>query len=75
MFDALDAWLRLSAARLHDQAPALTALDQAIGDGDHGINMDRGFTAIVASLDAGIARGRDRPAPRRRHAADRPAGR
>ena len=33
---------------IHDQAAALTALDQAIGDGDHGINMDRGFTAIVA---------------------------
>src|SRR6202011_4953548 len=29
----------------------LTQLDQAIGDGDHGINMDRGFTAIVAMLD------------------------
>jgi len=53
MFDALESWLRLSAARLHDQAGALTALDQAIGDGDHGINMDRGFTAIVAMLDAG----------------------
>jgi dihydroxyacetone kinase-like protein len=55
MLDALESWLRLSAQRLHDQAAALTALDQAIGDGDHGINMDRGFTAIVASLDAGIA--------------------
>ena len=38
--------------RLHEQAATLTALDQAIGDGDHGINMDRGFTAIVATLDA-----------------------
>jgi phosphoenolpyruvate---glycerone phosphotransferase subunit DhaL len=55
MFDALESWLRLSAQRLHDQAAALTALDQAIGDGDHGINMDRGFTAIVTSLDGGIA--------------------
>jgi dihydroxyacetone kinase-like protein len=55
MFDALESWLRLSAQRLHDQAAALTALDQAIGDGDHGINMDRGFTAIVASLESGIA--------------------
>jgi dihydroxyacetone kinase-like protein len=55
MFDALESWLRLSAQRLHDQAAALTALDQAIGDGDHGINMDRGFTAIVASLESGMA--------------------
>jgi len=47
----LDTWLRLAAARLHDQATMLTRLDQAIGDGDHGINMDRGFTAIVAMLD------------------------
>jgi phosphoenolpyruvate---glycerone phosphotransferase subunit DhaL len=55
MFDALESWLRLSAERLHDRAAALTALDQAIGDGDHGINMDRGFTAILAMLDAGVA--------------------
>jgi dihydroxyacetone kinase-like protein len=47
-----DAWLRLAAERLHQQATTLTQLDQAIGDGDHGINMDRGFTAIVAMLDA-----------------------
>jgi len=47
-----DAWLRLSAERFHDQATTLTQLDQATGDGDHGINMDRGFTAIVAMLDA-----------------------
>ena len=55
MHDALAAWLRTAAARLHDEAPALTALDQAIGDGDHGINMDRGFSAIVAKLDAQVA--------------------
>jgi phosphoenolpyruvate---glycerone phosphotransferase subunit DhaL len=53
MFDALESWLRLCAERIHDQAAALTALDQAIGDGDHGINMDRGFTAIRAQLDGG----------------------
>jgi dihydroxyacetone kinase-like protein len=53
MFDALETWLRLSAERIHDQADALTALDRAIGDGDHGLNMDRGFTAIRAQLDAG----------------------
>jgi len=51
MIDIIDAWLRLAASRLHDQAATLTALDQAIGDGDHGTNMDRGFKAIVASLD------------------------
>ena len=56
MLHALEVWLRSAATRIHEEAPALTALDQAIGDGDHGINMDRGFTAIVAALDA-------RPAP------------
>jgi phosphoenolpyruvate---glycerone phosphotransferase subunit DhaL len=56
MHDGVTAWLRAAAVRIHDAAPSLTALDQAIGDGDHGINMDRGFTAIVAMLD-------ERPAP------------
>ncbi|HET7726179.1 MAG TPA: dihydroxyacetone kinase subunit DhaL [Candidatus Limnocylindrales bacterium] len=51
MIDVIEAWLRLAAARIHEQAGALTALDQAIGDGDHGTNMDRGFSAIVAALD------------------------
>ena len=51
--ERLEAWLRLSARRLHEEAAALTALDQAIGDGDHGTNMDRGFGAIVAALDGG----------------------
>jgi dihydroxyacetone kinase-like protein len=31
----------------------LTELDSAIGDADHGINMDRGFTAVQAELSAG----------------------
>jgi len=53
MFDVLETWLRRSAERIHEAAPELTALDQAIGDGDHGTNMDRGFTAIVVQLDAG----------------------
>jgi len=56
MLETLDTWLRTAAERIHDEAANLTALDQAIGDGDHGINMDRGFKAIVAALDA-------RPAP------------
>jgi len=38
---AVDA-IRVSADRL-------TALDQAIGDGDHGVNMRRGFEAIAAA--------------------------
>lgn len=44
------AWLRRSALALHEQRDYLTGLDAAIGDGDHGINMDRGFTAVMAKL-------------------------
>ncbi len=44
-------WLRDLAATLHDNAAYLTELDSAIGDADHGSNMDRGFAAVVAVLD------------------------
>ncbi|MBN9010078.1 MAG: dihydroxyacetone kinase subunit L, partial [Rhizobiales bacterium] len=37
-------------------AGELTALDQAIGDGDHGINMKRGFEAVLADVDAHAAK-------------------
>ena len=39
------------ARRVIDHADELTALDQAIGDGDHGINMRRGSEAVLADLD------------------------
>ena len=51
MQEGVIAWLRAAAVRVREEAPALTALDQAIGDGDHGINLNRGFAAIVAMLD------------------------
>lgn len=44
-------WLRDLAATLHENAAYLTELDSAIGDADHGSNMDRGFKAVVAVLD------------------------
>lgn len=49
---AIVAWLERSAARLHEQRAYLTDLDAAIGDADHGVNMDRGFTAVMAKLQA-----------------------
>jgi phosphoenolpyruvate---glycerone phosphotransferase subunit DhaL len=55
MLEILDTWLRTAAERIHAEAPRLTELDQAIGDGDHGINMDRGFKAIVVALDGQAA--------------------
>jgi phosphoenolpyruvate---glycerone phosphotransferase subunit DhaL len=39
------------ARRVIEHADELTALDRAIGDGDHGINMRRGFEAVLADLD------------------------
>jgi dihydroxyacetone kinase-like protein len=39
-------WLERIADVLHENAAYLTQLDSAIGDADHGINMDRGFTAL-----------------------------
>jgi dihydroxyacetone kinase-like protein len=48
--DAL-RWVRAFAAAVAREKEYLTALDAAIGDADHGINMDRGMTAAVAALD------------------------
>lgn len=52
---ALRRFVEVFADRIHDRRDELTQLDSAIGDADHGINMDRGFTAArarVADLDA-----------------------
>jgi len=51
MIDKFTGWLRDSAKVLHENAAYLTELDSAIGDADHGANMDRGFAAVVAMLD------------------------
>ena len=44
-------WLTASAAVLREQRDYLTQLDAAIGDADHGTNMDRGFAAVVERLE------------------------
>jgi dihydroxyacetone kinase-like protein len=49
---ALTAWVREFARLVHDQRDTLTQLDSAIGDADHGANLDRGMTAAVAALEA-----------------------
>lgn len=38
------------AARIKEHRDELVQLDSAIGDADHGINLDRGFTAVLAKL-------------------------
>ncbi|HYY78462.1 MAG TPA: dihydroxyacetone kinase subunit DhaL [Actinomycetes bacterium] len=49
--DQAGAWVRRSAAVVEVQASYLTRLDAAIGDGDHGTNMNRGFKAALQRLD------------------------
>ncbi|BEL02080.1 dihydroxyacetone kinase subunit DhaL [Actinoplanes sichuanensis] len=44
-------WLRAVADSVAADADELTKLDSAIGDGDHGVNLRRGFTAVTALLD------------------------
>ncbi|MGH7911765.1 MAG: dihydroxyacetone kinase subunit DhaL, partial [Candidatus Dormibacteraceae bacterium] len=51
MGEALDVagtrrWLETSGERVASHAAELTALDAAIGDGDHGSNLGRGFSAV-----------------------------
>jgi phosphoenolpyruvate---glycerone phosphotransferase subunit DhaL len=54
MIDARDLrrnLIKTVAERIIGHADELTSLDQAIGDGDHGINMKRGMDAVMADLD------------------------
>ena len=51
--DGMEARARLRAAaeRVIGSEPVLTRADQAIGDGDHGLEMARGFRAALEALD------------------------
>jgi dihydroxyacetone kinase-like protein len=48
--DAREKLVRALADAMIQHADELTSLDQAIGDGDHGLNMKRGFEAVLATL-------------------------
>jgi len=48
--DAVLAWIQIAAAVMRANKDYLTQLDAAIGDADHGTNMDRGFQAVAARL-------------------------
>jgi phosphoenolpyruvate---glycerone phosphotransferase subunit DhaL len=50
--ETLKSLVKAAAEQVIANAPELTALDQAIGDGDHGANMKRGFEAVLGKLDA-----------------------
>ena len=47
----LHALVSAVAASIAAHAEELSALDSAIGDGDHGVNMKRGFDAVAADID------------------------
>jgi len=50
--EGVAAAVRAAAAVVGEHRVELSELDRAIGDGDHGENLNRGFTAVVAALDA-----------------------
>ena len=50
-YDQVYAWVRAFAAVITENKEYLTELDSAIGDADHGINMNRGMQAVLAKLE------------------------
>jgi dihydroxyacetone kinase-like protein len=52
--DDVLAWVKALAAIYKENRQYLTDLDSPIGDADHGVNLDRGFTAVMGKLD-GVA--------------------
>lgn len=48
--DKVITWLEAFAAKLAENKEYLTDLDSPIGDADHGVNMDRGFQAVLEKL-------------------------
>jgi phosphoenolpyruvate---glycerone phosphotransferase subunit DhaL len=49
--DFFRRWLTAATASVDREADRLTELDSAIGDADHGNNLQRGFTAVTAALE------------------------
>jgi len=52
-YGQVDGWVRTFAAAIAENKEYLTELDSAIGDADHGINMNRGMQAVLAKLEGG----------------------
>jgi dihydroxyacetone kinase-like protein len=50
--DAIEDWMKRFAAEVAENRAYLTKLDGAIGDGDHGTNMDRGMKKALEKLEA-----------------------
>ncbi len=51
-YDDADRFVRRFATTIAEKKEYLTELDSAIGDADHGINMDRGMQAVLPKIDA-----------------------
>ena len=51
-YEEVLAWIRRFAAEIEAQRAELVRLDTAIGDGDHGTNMDRGMHKALEKLEA-----------------------
>lgn len=49
--DFFRRWMAATAAAVDREADRLTELDSAIGDADHGSNLQRGFAAVAAVLE------------------------
>src|SRR5947209_1145087 len=49
--DDVVRWIRAFAVEVEANKEQLTSLDAAIGDGDHGINMERGMSAVLVKVD------------------------
>lgn len=54
--EGLKRALESAADLILSETETLTHADQAIGDGDHGLNMKRGFEAVLAEIDAHAAK-------------------
>jgi dihydroxyacetone kinase-like protein len=48
--EAARSWMQAAALAMAENAAMLSELDTPIGDGDHGVNMSRGFTAVEKKL-------------------------
>jgi phosphoenolpyruvate---glycerone phosphotransferase subunit DhaL len=58
---SVNVWMSEAETAISAERDHLTQLDAAIGDGDHGVNMDRGFSAVgkaLAGQDGGAPPGR-----------------
>jgi dihydroxyacetone kinase-like protein len=51
-YDDVLRWIQKFAAEVEANKEYLTQLDAAVGDADHGINMQRGMSAVLAKVDA-----------------------